>query len=191
MILASDLRTGMCIRHEGELYKTVHAEFKIGTAKLPNSMHARLRNLRTGNFTEMRFHPEQKIEQVSVEPVRMEYSYSDEDNLFFMHPETFELIGVPRSLVGNYERFMEAGDHLKVEFFGEEPIDVILPQSVEATVASTGAQMHGAIDAASKAATLSNGVEIQVPQFITNGDRVRIDVATGKYIDRVSKGRPA
>ena len=185
MTLASELRTGQCIKHEGELYKILLAEFKVGTAKLPSSMHVRLRNLHTGTTTEHRFHPENRVEVVSVEAVTMNFSYADGDALYFMHPTTFDTIGIPKRIVGGYEKFLDAGDKLKIEFFGEEPIDAIVPKTVDVTIASTGAAMHGDLDAAPKTATLENGMEVLVPQFIKSGDRIRIDVETGKYVERI------
>jgi elongation factor P len=185
MILASDLRTGMCIRIGEDIYKVLAAEFKVGTAKLPSSMHARLRNLRTGSLTDQRLHPEAKVDNISVEAVSMEYSYTDGDMLYFMHPTTFDQVGVPRRMVGNYEKFLESGAMLKVEYFGEEPIDVQVPRTVDVAVVSTGAPMHGDIDAAPKTATVTNGLEVQVPQFIKVGDHIRIEVEGGKYIERI------
>jgi elongation factor P len=175
----------MCIRLEADIYKILAAEFKVGTAKLPSSMHVRLRNLRTGTQTEQRFHPETRVENISVETVSLEYSYSDEDNLYCLHPETFDTLAIPKRLVGTFERFLESGDKLKVGFFEDEPIDALVPLTVEAVVTATGAPLHGDIDAAPKSATLANGLEVQVPQFIKTGDRVKLDTATGKYLERV------
>lgn len=185
MTLASDLRTGQCIRLENELYKILAAEFKVGTAKLPSSMHLRLKNLHTGTITERRLHPETKVEDVTVEAVTMDFSYADGDSLYFLHPETYEMIEIPKRMAGGYERFLEPGAKLRIEFFGEEPIDAVVPATVDIEVASTGAPMHGDVDAAPKSATLVNGMEVLVPQFIKPGDRIRIDVKTGKYLERV------
>jgi len=185
MTPASELRTGMCLRLGPDIYKILAAEFKVGTAKLPSSMHVRLRNLRTGTQTEQRFHPEARVENISVETVNMEYSYSDGDSLYFMHPETFDTISIPQRLVGPFERFLESGNHLRIEFVGEEPIDALVPPTVEAVIAATGAPLHGNTDSAPKSATLANGLEVQVPQFIKTGDHVKIDTATGKYLERI------
>ena len=185
MTLASELRTGQCIKYEDELYKILLAEFKVGTAKLPSSMHVRLRNLRTGTMTEHRFHPEARVEGISVETVTMDFSYADGDVLYFMHPQTFDMVAIPKRVAGGYEKFLDPGSKLKIEFFGEEPIDALVPKTVEVSVASTGAAMHGDLDAAPKSATLANGIEVLVPQFIKSGDRIRIEVETGKYVERI------
>lgn len=185
MTKASDLRNGMCIRLNGELHKVVLAEMKVGTAKLPSSVHARLRNLMTGAQTEQRLHPEAKIEDVVVETVPLTYSYRDGDTLYFMHPQTYEQLPIPRRMVGQYEKFLGDGSQLRVEFYGEQPVDALIPPTVDVTVASTGPSLHGDVDSATKPATLENGMEVHVPQFIKTHDRIRIEVATGRYLERL------
>ncbi|MBN2464021.1 elongation factor P [candidate division WOR-3 bacterium] len=185
MTKASDLRNGMCIALNGELYKIVLAEMKVGTAKLPSAVHVRLRNLQTRTQTEQRLHPDTKVEDVVVETVNLTHSYRDGDTLYFMHPETFEQVAIPRQMVGVYEKFINDGSQLKVEFHGEQPIDAIIPSTADVTVTSTGPALHGDVDSAPKPATIENGMEVQVPQFIKNGDRIRIDVASGHYLERL------
>ncbi len=185
MIKAADLRDGMCVRIDGELYKVLHAELKVGTAKLPSSVHVRLRNLRTHTQTEQRLHPEAKVEDIAVETVWLDYSYRDADTFHFLHPETFEDIAIPRQMLGNYERFVTDGCRLQFEFLGSEPLDAVLPRTVDVVVTATGPALHGDPNAAPKTATIENGLEVLVPQFIKNGDRIRIDVATGKYLERL------
>ena len=185
MTKASDLRNGMCVRFNGELYKVVLAEMKIGTAKLPSSVHVRLRNLQTGTQTEQRLHPEAKVEDVMVETVSLTYSYRDGDTFYFLHPTTFEQVAISRQMVGVYDKFLTDGSQLKVEFHGERPIDGIIPPTVDVKVTSTGPALHGDNDSAPKPATIENGMEVLVPQFIKTGDRIRIEVASGRYIERL------
>ncbi|MEO0079330.1 MAG: elongation factor P [candidate division WOR-3 bacterium] len=185
MLKAADLRDGMCIKLGQELYKIVAAEFKAGTAKLPSAVHLRLRNLRTGTQTEQRLHPDEKVEDIMVETVVMEFSYAEGETLYFMHPETFEQVGVPKRLLGPFVRFLDSGTRLKIEFYGSEPVDVLVPKTVDVRVASTGPALHGDVDAAPKTAILENGMEVQVPQFIKPGDKIRIEVATGRYLERL------
>ena len=185
MTKACDLRTGMCVRMNGEIHKVVLAEMKVGTAKLPSSVHVRLRDLHSGSQTEQRLHPEAKVEDIEVGSTGLDYSYSDGALLYFLNPQTFDQVAIPKRMLGNYEKFLTDGCRLVVEFFGEEPIDAILPRTADAVVATTGAARHGENDSAPKSATLENGMEVQVPQFIKPGDHIRIDVATGKYLERL------
>jgi len=185
MVLVSELRDGMTIKLQGILYKVVFAEFKAGTAKMGSVVHLKLRNIETHTFSEPRLHPEERIENVEVELVPMEYIYHDENDYYFMHPQTYEQFPFGKARLGNFIKFMMPGMKLKVEFLDEKPIDIILPKTVDLKVVAAGAGIKSDHDAAYKPAELENGIEIQVPQFIRSGDIVRIDVETQQYLDRV------
>ncbi len=185
MVQASELRIGMIIKLHNEIYKVISAEIKAGTAKFGSIVHAKLRNLRTHSLTEQRFHPNDKIEDVIVDVVPMEFLYQDGRNFCFMHPETYDQILIGTEKLGEFSKFLTPGAKLKVEFYEGEPIDVIIPKTVEIKVTSTGEGLKGEFDAAYKSAILENGMEIMVPQFIKSGDIIRIDVETKKYLDRV------
>lgn len=185
MVSASDIKTGMIIKLNNELYKVLSTELKAGTAKFGSMVHAKLRNLRTHSLTEQRFHPDDKIEDIVVEVVTMEFIYQDGRSLCFMHPETYDQILIDQEKLGNFGKFITPGVKLKIEFYEGEPIDVIIPKTVEIKVKSTGEGIKGEFDAAYKSAILENGIEVMVPQFIKSGDIVRIDVETKKYLDRV------
>ncbi|MEO0095699.1 MAG: elongation factor P [candidate division WOR-3 bacterium] len=185
MISASEMKTGITIRLNNELYKVLSTELKAGTAKFGSMVHTKLRNLRTHSLTEQRFHPDDKIEDVIVEGVTMEFIYQDGKSFCFMHPETYDQILIEQEKLGNFSKFITPGLKLKIEFYEGEPIDVIIPKTVEIKVESTGEGIKGEFDAAYKSAILENGMEIMVPQFIKPGDIVRIDVETKKYLDRI------
>ena len=185
MMTAAELRPGVALRLEGTLYKVTAAEYHMGGGKMGGVTHAKLLNLETGTTREWRFHASETVAEIAAEHQTMQFLYADDDTAYFMHPQTFDQVAVPRRMVGNYGRFLDSGVNVRIEFFGEEPIDVLTPKTVDAVVASTGAAMHGDIDAAPKSATLENGMEVQVPQFIKTGDHVRIEVETGKYVERV------
>jgi elongation factor P len=185
MTKASDLLNGMCIRFNNELYKVVLAEMKVGTAKLSSSVHVRLRNLQIGTQTEQRLHPEAKVEDVVVETTNLTYSYKDGDTLYFMHPQTFEQVAIPRQMVGAYEKFLTDGSQIKVEFYGVEPVGIELPPTVDLVVKETVPGIKGATASAQvKPATLETGLVIQVPPFVNEGDKVRVSTETGEYQSR-------
>jgi|UniRef100_A0A7C6E9D8 elongation factor P len=185
MILASEIRTGATIKLDNELYRVIEAEFKAGTAKMGSLVHLRLQNIKTRTFTDRRFHPEEKLEDVTLERVSAEFSYQNGENFYFLHPETYEPIGIEKSKIGNFERFLVPGMYLKIEFYEGMPVDIVIPKTVDLRVESTGAGVKGETDAAYKPAKLENGIEIMVPQFIKNGDIIRIEVETNKYLERV------
>ncbi|MCX7785123.1 MAG: elongation factor P [candidate division WOR-3 bacterium] len=185
MIIASDVRNGMTIRLEGNLYKVITAEYKAGTAKMGSLVHLKLKNITTGSFTERRFHPEDRLEDIELASIPMEFIYQDGDDYYFMHPISYEQYPINKSLLGNFVKFITPGIKLRIEFYEEQPVHVIIPKTVDLKVISTGAGVKGETDAAYKPAQLENGLEVLVPQFIKSGDIIRIEVETEKYLERV------
>jgi elongation factor P len=185
MISASDIRDGMTLKFGKELFKVITAEYKAGTAKMGSSVHLKLQNVVTRTMTEKRLHPEEKVEVVILEKLTAEYSYQDGESFYFLHPETYEPIEIEQSKIGNFDKCLAPGVSLKIEFYEGTPVYVLIPKTVDIKVASTGTGVKGEADAAYKPASLENGLEIMVPQFIKNGDVIRLEVETGKYLERV------
>ena len=185
MILASEIRDGMAIKLDGIIYKVVTAVFKAGTAKMQSTVHLKLRNIETHTFTEPRLHPEDRIEKVTLDTIPMEYLFHDDNDYYFMHPQTYEQIPFSKERLGNFTKFMTSGMKLKVEFLEDKPIDIVLSKTVDLKVIATGSGVRSDHGSAFKPAELENGMEIAVPQFIKSGDTIRIDVETQHYLDRV------
>jgi elongation factor P len=193
MILASDLKNNVVLRLEGELYKVITSEYHAGGGKMGGVAHAKLQNLRTGTFRELRFRPDERLEKVELDRVTMEYIYQEGDDFYFMNPETFEQIPVSLQAIGAAEKFLQPEMQIPVEFFEGQPVNIIFPAFVEMKVTSTTQPVHTQQDNVLKPATLENGMEILVPQFIKPGESVRIDVQSGKYLERArhdEKKRP-
>ncbi len=184
-MIASQLKAGMVVRIEGQLYKVLEVESKAGAAKLGGVVKTKLRNVDSGTLWEPHFRPDLKLEEVETERQVMEFLYSDEDNCIFMNPVSFEQVEVPRASLGPAERFLPEGTKVPVEFFEGHPISIVLPEIVEARIAQTAPAMHAGSDSAWKEAVLDNGLKLQVPLFIAPGELVRVDVGTGRYLERV------
>ena len=184
MVPASQLRAGMAIRHEGQVFKVMAADYHGGQGKMGGVAHVRLKNLSTGTLWEHSFRSELKIEDVEVEKQSMDFLYADQDQCWFMNPETYEQVGVASDLIGPQARFLKVEMRVPVEFIEGRPASVLLPDIVEVTVADTAPPVHAQQDSTWKTAQLDNGVEIMVPQFIKVGDGIRLDVATLKYLER-------
>ena len=184
MLIASELKSGVVLRIERQIYEVLEAEFKAGTAKLTGVVKAKLNNLTTGSMWEQHFRPQERLEDVHLEQRRLEFLFSDADNCTFMNPENFEQVEVPRAIVGAAEKFLQSGMLLSAEFFEGQPISVRFPDVAEARVARTAPPAHAHQDSAWKEAWLENGVRIQVPLFIAPGEIVRVDVKAGRYVER-------
>jgi elongation factor P len=185
MVIASELRPGMVIRSESQVYKVLDVEAKAGAAKMGGVVKATLSNLHSGRMLDQHFRPQEKLEDLELERHNMEFLYSGDDGVTFMNPVTFEQVEIAREMIGPAEKFLQPEMAIPVEFFEGKPVSVVLPQIVEAKVETTAPPIHAQQDSAFKEATLENGLEIKVPLFIGPGEIVRVQVRTGKYVDRV------
>ena len=185
MVIASELRPGMVIRSEGQVYKVLDVEAKAGAAKMGGVVKASLSNLHSGRMLDQHFRPQERLEDLELERHNMEFLYSGEDGVTFMNPVTFEQVEIAREMIGAAEKFLTPEMELPVEFFEGKPVSVVLPQIVEAKVQTTAPPIHAQQDSAFKEAKLENGLEIKVPLFIGPGETVRVEVKSGRYVDRV------
>lgn len=191
MVAASQLRAGMAVRYEGQLYKALIAEYHPGQGKMGGVTHVRLKNLSTGTLWEHSFRSDLKLEDLPVEKQSMEFLYADADQCYFMDPETYEQVGIPGVMIGPQAAFLEPQMRLAVEFVEGRPVSVLFPDIVEVRIADTAPPAHQQQDSTNKQARLANGVEILVPQFIKVGDLIKLDVQSLKYVERAkgSAGR--
>ena len=185
MVVASQLRPGMVVKLAEELLRVVESTFHVGQGKMPGGVHAKLRNIQKGTFKELRFRPEVRLEDTQLERQELEFLYSDADSATFMNPNSFEQYSVPLEAIGPAQKFLKAEMKVPVEFHDGQPVSIVFPEFVEVRVESTAQPVHQQQDNTYKSAKLENGMEVMVPQFIKPGEIVRIEVARGKYVDRV------
>ena len=189
MVTAAELKAGMVIRVEGEIYKILEVESKAGAAKLGGVVKAKLSNLKSHRMWEPHFRPQERLEEIELERHIMEFLFAAGGTCTFMNPETFEQVEIPSAILGPAEKFLQPGMRLPVEFFEAEPSSVSFPEVAEARVVETAPPVHSQHEGAWKEATLENDLSIQVPLFIAAGEVVRVDVRTVRYIDRVRAER--
>ncbi len=185
MVIASQLRPGTVLKIGEDLYKTIESTYHVGQGKMPGSVHTKLRHVLKGTFKELRFRPEERLEDTALDRQEMEYLYSDADSATFMNPTTYEQVSVPLEAVGGAAQFLKPEMKVPVEFFEGQPVSIVFPEIVEVKITTTAQPVHQQQDNTFKYATLENGLEVMVPQFIKPGEIVRIEVASGKYVDRV------
>jgi elongation factor P len=189
MIPAMELKFGMAIRIDKQIYKVLGAEFKAGAGQAGGDVKMKLRNAESGRMWEPHFRPDERIERLDLERQTMEFLFSDAEICTFMNPESFEQVEIPRAILGPAARFLKEGMQLPVEFFDGRPISVEFPQSVEVRIADTAPPAHSQHDSTWKEAKLENGVMIQVPLFIDRDELVRVEVETARYLERVRMER--
>src|SRR5215831_2935685 len=183
-IPATQIRKGMVIVFEGEPCRVV--EFRHHTpGNLRAMIQTKLRSLRSGSSFEHRFRSADTIERASLEQHEMEYLYSDGSHHHFMNTENYEQTALSEEDLGDVAKWLTAGLRIQAEFYEGAPIGIDLPPSMELTVVQTEPSLKGAtVSNANKPATLENGVTIQVPPFINEGDRIRVDPSGSRYIER-------
>ena len=183
-IPATQIRRGMVIVFEGEPCRVV--EFRHHTpGNLRAKIQTKLRSLRSGSSFEHRFRSADTIERAALEQHEMEYLYSDGSHHHFMNTENFEQVALSDEELGDSAQWLSPGLKIQAEFYEGSPIGIDMPPSIELTVTQTEPSLKGAtVSNVNKPATLENGVTIQVPPFINQGDRIRVDPNEGRYIER-------
>lgn len=185
MLPATQLRRGMTIVHNGDLYKVVSFQH-VTPGNWRGMVQTKLRNLKTGSLIEYRFRSEDRVERVVLEETEMEYLYNDATDYYFMNTETYEQISIPAEILGDSVFYLTPNTKIQVEFYEGKPVGIELPLVVELKVVSTEPTLKGAtVDRGSKPATLETGLVVQVPPFIQEGDVIKVDTTEGKYLSRV------
>jgi elongation factor P len=181
---ANDIRKGMLIMYNATPHRVLDFQHRT-PGNLRAFVQAKLRNIKTGSSTEVRFSSTENIERATMEEVEMEYLYSDGDMYHFMNTETYEQVALNTETLGDAMDYLVEGTKIQVEFFEGAPMGVELPAAVELTVVETTPELKGATASNSpKPAKLNTGVTVQVPPFIKEGDRIRVDPTKGVYLER-------
>jgi elongation factor P len=183
---ANDLRPGMVIKHNNELYSIHKAEHRT-PGNLRAFVQARMRNLRTGALIDHRFRSEDTVERAILDQIEMQYLYSDGDSYHFMNTANYEQIRLHKDVVGHRAPFLAPDVMIKVEYYEGRPVDIELPATVDLKVVQTGPGIKGgSATNVGKPAELETGLVVQVPPFINEGETIRVDTAEGTYLERAS-----
>ncbi len=183
-IPATQLRPGMIIKHNNDLHTVFSVEHRT-PGNLRAFIQDKLRNLRTGAMFEHRFRSPDPIEKIVVDEVDMEFLYNDGDDYYFMNTETYEQTHLKRNTLGDAVEYLTPNLQIKVEFYDNKPVGIELPQTVELTVVETEPGLKSATaSSVTKPAKLETGLVVQVPPFINEGEKIRVDTAEGAYLSR-------
>lgn len=184
MLSATQLRPGMVIKFNNELFSVFSVNHRT-PGNLRGFVQARMRNLRSGTMIEHRFSSEDRVERAALEEHEMEYLYDDGEYYYFMNTETFDQMHLMKDLLGDATQYLIPQLHVKVEFYEGKPISVDLPPTVDLTVVETEPGLKGAsVSNVTKPAKTETGLVVQVPPFITEGEKIRVSTAEGTYQER-------
>ena len=185
MRTGSELRSRMILRVDGALCRVLSADYHGGQGKMGGVMHAKLQDLRTGKERERRFRAEETVEDVQPEKQSLQFLYSEGELSTFMNPQTYEQVAIDTARLGKAAAWLTGETVVPVEFVDGEPLGVVFPEVAEARVAETAAPYHTpGTDNVWKEAKLDNGVKVMVPPFIDVGEVIRVDVDSGRYVER-------
>ncbi len=184
MISATQLRPGMVIKFNKELCSVFKMEHRT-PGNLRGFVQVKMRRLSSGAMLEHRFSSEDKVERAAREQHEMEYLYDDGEYFYFMNIETFEQLHLLKDLLGDATNFLIPNLKVNVEFYEGKPISVELPPSVDLMVVETEPSMKGAsVSNVTKPAKLETGLVVNVPPFITEGEKIRVSTSESAYLER-------
>ena len=184
MVAAVHLRKGNVILYRGEPHRVMDF-FHRTPGKGAAVVRLLLRNLRNGTSYEIRFNSQASLETAALEQRTMDYLYNDGHHYYFMDTTTYEQVALDEEMVGDRRLYLKEGFQLEIEFFEGTPIGIQMRAAVDLEVVETEPELKGATaNNSPKPATLETGVIVQVPPFIRQGEVVRVDPNTGRYLER-------
>ena len=183
-IPATQMRPGMIIKHNEQLHLVFKVEHRT-PGNLRAFIQAKLRNLKSGAMFEHRFRSADAIEKVVVDETTMEFLYNDGDDYYFMNPEDYEQTVLKHSTLGDAVEYLTPNMQITVSYFDGIAVGIDLPQTVELTVVETEPGLKSATaSSVTKPATMETGLVVQVPPFINEGEKIKIDTSEGTYLSR-------
>jgi elongation factor P len=184
MISATQLRPGMVIKFNNELYSIFKMEHRT-PGNLRGFVQVKMRNFRSGTMIEHRFSSEDRLEKAALEEHDMEYLYDDGEYFYFMNIETYEQMHLTKELLGDAVHFLIPNLKVAVEFYEGKPMSVELPPTVDLKVVETEPGIKGAtVSNVTKPAKLETGLVVQVPPFISEGEKIRVSTSEMAYLER-------
>jgi elongation factor P len=185
MIDVNDLRKGVTFELDGNLWRVLeYAHHKPGRGNA--TIRIKARNLRTGSTLEKTFISGSQVQDARLDFHNVQYLYKDDQFYYFMDQQTFDQPGIKADILGDSADFLKEGMECKLTFYNDEALDVELPTSVDLKVVHAEIAVRGdTATGVTKKVRVETGVEVQVPNFVNEGDTIRVDTRTGTYVTRV------
>ena len=184
-ISANEIRVGMLLEYKNDLWevlKTQHVKPGKGGAFAQVEMKSLNKNTKLNE----RFRSNETLEKASVEEIKFNYSYNDENKYYFINPQNFEQIEIGKEIVGNKGDMLTENLEVTVSIYDEKPISVQLPNQITCKVETTDVALKGqTVSSSYKPAVLNNGIKIQVPPFIESGDEIIVDTRNIEYVKKI------
>ena len=184
-INATEIRVGMILEFKDDLWevlKTNHVKPGKGGAFAQIEMKSLLKNTKLNE----RFRSSETVEKASLEEIKYNFLYNDEDDYHFINPINFDQINIDKKLVGEKGKLLSENLEVTINFYNDKPLSVILPNQITCKIETTDAALKGqTVSSSYKPAVLESGLNIQVPPFIESGDNIVIDTRTMEYVKKI------
>ena len=175
----------MLIKFENELFRILEL-YHLTPGNKRAHIQVRMRNIRTNTLNDHKFRAEEDVERATLDEREMQYLYNDGDLYYFMDTSNYEQIHISAEALGDSKDYLMPDMTIRVELYEEAPVGIELPPTVDLAVKETVPGIKGATASAQiKPATLETGLVVQVPSFINEGDKIRVNTETGEYQGRV------
>jgi elongation factor P len=183
-IQATRLKKGNLVKMDQDLFRVLELQH-VTPGNLRGFVRVKLRNIRNGTLADQKLRSEDTVERATLEEKEMQYLYQDGDDYYFMDTTTFEQTHITSEALGDSVSYLKPEMTIQVEFYGDEPVGIELPPTVDLKVTDTAPGIKGATASAQvKPATLETGLVVQVPPFVNIGDSIRVSTETGEYLSR-------
>lgn len=184
MIQATQIRPGMVLKWENELYSVMTSVHRT-PGNLRAFVQVRMRSLKSGALQDHRFASTDRVEKATLESQDMEYLYDEGDAMVFMNTETYEQTSIRKDFLGDSAGYITPNLKVSVEFYEGNPIGVDLPPAVDLKVIETEPGIKGAsVSNVGKPAKMETGITVNVPAFIEEGEVIRVSTSDGSYLSR-------
>ncbi len=184
-ISANEIRVGMLIEYKNDLWevlKTQHVKPGKGGAFAQIEMKSLNKNTKLNE----RFRSSETVEKASIDEIKFNFSYEDEDNYYFINPKSFEQINIKKEIIGEKGKLLIENLDVSISFHDEKPLTVSLPNQINCKIKTTDVALKGqTVSSSYKPAVLDNGLKIQVPPFIESGDEIIVDTRTIEYVKKI------
>jgi len=184
-ISGNEIRVGMLIEHKNDLWqvlKTQHVKPGKGGA----FAQVEMKSVNSNTKLNERFRSSDTVEKASLDEIKFNYLYEDEDDYYFINPKTFEQINIKKDIIGEKGKLLTENLEVDISFYNENPLSVEMPNQVTCKVKTTDVALKGqTVSSSYKPATLDNGINIQVPPFIESEDKIIVDTRTIEYIKKI------
>ena len=185
-ISGNEIKPGMLLEHKDDLWEVLKTQHvKPGKGGAFNQVE--MKSLNKNTKLNERFRSSDTVEKASINEINYSYLYEDENNYFFIEPKNFEQLEVKKKNLGEKGKFLQENLEVNISFYNDNPISVELPKQINCKIESTDATVKGqTVSSSYKPAVLENGVKVQVPPFIENGDEIIIDTRDMEYVKKIN-----